>query len=136
GGSAASSLLAGTLGGYKFLWVQPVAMITGIIMLMAIGHLSLSTRVRPFDGISRFAHPLLAWLWALASLLASIVWCLPQFSLAESVFSDIAIQLGYLEVGQSHLGFTALVSLAILAVTLYITLNYGKSLGWIKKYEM
>jgi len=132
GGSAASSLLAGTIGGYRFLWVQPLAMITGIVMLMAIGHLTLSSRTRPFDGVSRFAHPLLAWLWALASLAASIVWCFPQFSLAESVFRDIAGQLDF----QTGPAFTWTVSGLILILTLTITLNYGKNQKWIKYYEL
>ena len=35
GGSAASSLLAGALFGYQLLWVQPLAMLLGIVMLNA-----------------------------------------------------------------------------------------------------
>ncbi|GAH36247.1 unnamed protein product, partial [marine sediment metagenome] len=38
GGSAAASLTAGALFGYKLLWVQPVAMILGIIMLSAMSY--------------------------------------------------------------------------------------------------
>ena len=132
GGSAASSLLVGTLSGYKLLWVQPLALVTGIIMLMAIGHLSLSTRVRPFEAVSRYAHPVLAWAWALASLLASMIWCLPQFSLTESVFRDFAGQLGY----EPTLTFTWIVSVSVLVFTFLITLNYGKNQRWIAKYEL
>ncbi|MCA9409599.1 MAG: divalent metal cation transporter [Candidatus Omnitrophica bacterium] len=132
GGSAASSLLLGTLAGYKFLWVQPLALITGIIMLMAISHLTLSIKTRPFEAMSKYTHPVFAWGWALASLLASIVWCFPQFSLAESVVRDIAGQMGY----PASQGLTWGSSIIILAFTLFITLNYGKSLGWIKKYEL
>jgi Mn2+/Fe2+ NRAMP family transporter len=135
GGSAASSLFAGTLGGYKFLWVQPLGMVTGIVMLMAITHLTLSTRLRPFDAVARFSHPALAWMWAVASLLASIVFCFSQFSLAESVFTDVAQQYGVIAPDRPSLGFTLFITLAILLFTFFITLQYGKSLGWIKKYE-
>lgn len=132
GGTAASSLLAGTATGYEFLWVQPLAMMTGIVMLMAISHLTLSTRQRPFEFVCRYAHPALAWGWGLASLLASIVWSFPQFSLSESVLSDMGSKIG-IPTGPV---FTAIVSIGILAFTLFITLNYGKDRGWIKRYEM
>lgn len=132
GGSAASSLLMGTIGGYKFLWVQPLALVTGIIMLMAISHLTLSIKERPFIAMGRHTHPIFAWGWALASLLASIVWCFPQFSLAESVITDMAGQMGV----ERSMGLTWGTSLTILVFTLFITLNYGKTIGWIRKYEM
>jgi len=61
GGSAASSLVAGTLVGYRFLWVQPVAMFFGIVMLSALAHQTLSTRARPFRAVSRYVHPSMAW---------------------------------------------------------------------------
>lgn len=132
GGSAASSLLLGTLAGYKFLWVQPIALITGIIMLMAISHLTLSIKTRPFAAMAKHTHPVFAWGWALASLLASIVWCFPQFSLAESVIRDVAGQMGYAESAALTWGS----SLIILGFTLFITVNYGKSQRWIKTYEL
>lgn len=136
GGSAASSLLVGTLAGYDLLWVQPLALVTGIIMLMAIGRLSLSTRLPPFEAVSRYAHPALAWAWALASLVASMIWCLPQFSLTESVFRDFATQMGMDVSSPLRSGvFSTSVSLAVLFVTLSITLNYGKNQRWIRRYE-
>ena len=47
GGSLASSLYLGVLGGYSLMWVQPFAMILGVIMLSAIGYVTLSTGERP-----------------------------------------------------------------------------------------
>ena len=43
GGSLAGALYLGVLSGYGFLWVQPLAMICGIIMLSAIAYVTLST---------------------------------------------------------------------------------------------
>ncbi|MHC4519672.1 MAG: hypothetical protein ACYTAS_13865, partial [Planctomycetota bacterium] len=48
GGSAVASLFAGSYLQYGLLWVQPAAMLLGIIMLAAISNRTLSTRARPF----------------------------------------------------------------------------------------
>ncbi|MCA9079938.1 MAG: hypothetical protein KDA58_05235, partial [Planctomycetaceae bacterium] len=53
GGSLAGSLYLGVLGGYGMLWWQPMAMIMGVIMLSAIGYVTLSTGERPFRAINR-----------------------------------------------------------------------------------
>ena len=52
GGSLASSLFLGVLAGYSLLWLQPVAIILGIIMLSAISHVTLSTGQSPFVSIN------------------------------------------------------------------------------------
>jgi Mn2+/Fe2+ NRAMP family transporter len=82
GGSLASSLYLGVLGGMAFLWLQPLAMLLGIAMLSAIAHVTLVTGQRPFAAINRHVSPVLGWAWALASLAANMVWCMPQYALA------------------------------------------------------
>ena len=52
GGSLASSLFLGVLAGYSLLWLQPIAIILGIIMLCAISHVTLSTGQSPFVSIN------------------------------------------------------------------------------------
>jgi Mn2+/Fe2+ NRAMP family transporter len=84
GGSLGSSLFLGVLGGLSLLWLQPLAMIMGIIMLSAIAYVTLSTGERPFDAINKHVNPVLGWGWALATLMANVVWCLPQFSLGTA----------------------------------------------------
>lgn len=81
GGSLAGSLYLGILGGFALLWLQPLAMIMGIIMLSAISYVTLSTGERPFQAINRHVNPVLGWGWAIATLMANLVWALPQFSL-------------------------------------------------------
>ena len=51
GGSAITSLSIGAMFGYEYLWVQPVAMIIGCIMLFALAHQTLSTGERPFTAM-------------------------------------------------------------------------------------
>jgi Mn2+/Fe2+ NRAMP family transporter len=84
GGSLAGSLYLGVLGGTALLWTQPVAMILGVIMLSAISYVTLSTGERPFHAINRHVNPVLGWGWAIATLMANLVWSLPQFSLGAA----------------------------------------------------
>lgn len=84
GGSLAGSLFLGMIGGYSLLWLQLMAMAFGVVMLGAIGYVTLSTGERPFALINRHVNPVLGWGWALATLAANIVWCLPQFSLGNA----------------------------------------------------
>ena len=84
GGSLAGSLYLGVLAGFALLWLQPLAMILGIVMLSAIGYVALSTRQRPFEAINQHVNPVLGWGWAVATLMANLVWALPQFSLGTA----------------------------------------------------
>ncbi len=84
GGSLASALYLGILGGLAFLWLQPLAMIMGIIMLSAIGYVTLSTGEKPFRAINKHVNPVLGWGWIIATMLANLVWCLPQYSLGTA----------------------------------------------------
>ena len=88
GGSLGSSLYLGVIAGYSMMWVQPLAMILGIVMLSAIGYVTVVTGERPFRAINEHVNPVLGWGWALAVAAANIVWCLPQYSLADGAFSQ------------------------------------------------
>ena len=88
GGSLAGSLYLGIIAGYGFMWLQPIAMVMGVIMLSAIAYVTLSTGQRPFGSINRNVSPLLGWGWLIATLMANIVWCLPQFSLGTAAIQQ------------------------------------------------
>ena len=88
GGSLAGALFLGVIGGFGMLWVQLVAMILGVIMLCAISYVTLSTGESPFQGIRKHVNPVMAWGWAIASLLANMVWVLPQYSLAYGAITE------------------------------------------------
>ena len=70
------------------MWVQPLAMICGIIMLSAIAYVTLSTGNRPFHAINRHLNPLLGWSWLIATIMANMVWTMPQFSLATAAIQQ------------------------------------------------
>ena len=84
GGSLAGSLFIGILAGPHLLWIQAFAMMCGITMLSAIAYVTLSTGERPMHTVSRHLTPVLAIAWALATVVANIVFALPQFSLATA----------------------------------------------------
>ena len=94
-GSAGSAIFAGSVFGYKLLWVQPVAMLLGVVMFAAIGHQLLVTRARPYDVFWKRLHPSIALFWGFNVLLASIVWQLPQYSLGTAVAKDILDVVGF-----------------------------------------
>jgi len=82
GVSFSSSLYLGVLVGFAFMWLQPLAMLLGIVMLGAIAYVTLSIRQRPLKAIHDHVSPVLAWSWLFASMAANLVWSTPQFVLA------------------------------------------------------
>ncbi len=88
GGSLAGGLYLGVIGGYQILWLQPLMMLLGVCMLSAIGYVALSTRERPFHAINRHINPVLGWGWAIATLMANLVWAMPQFSLGAAALQQ------------------------------------------------
>ncbi|HIF32614.1 MAG TPA: hypothetical protein EYQ75_13280 [Planctomycetaceae bacterium] len=136
GGSLASSLYLGVLAGVSMLWLQPLAMIFGIIMLSAISYVTLSTGERPFRAINQHISPIAGWSWLLASLLANMVWALPQYSLFYGVMEHNLLP-GLLGSGGALEGETGkwVVSGVVLAISTAIVWGYGSG-GWgVKIYE-
>jgi len=135
-GTAVASLYLGTHYQYRLLWVQPLAMVVGIIMLMAASHQTLSSGMRPFDAMRRFLHPSLAWAWATATLVATIVWHLPQYALAAGVSEDMVAALtGWEPSGTVRTVFLLGLGFTFLVVSTAITWNYGSGWRGIKLYE-
>ena len=88
GGSLAGSLYLGVIGGTQLLWLQPLMMMFGILMLSVIGYVTLSTGEKPFHAINRHINPVLGWGWLIAAMLANLVWAVPQFSLGTAALQQ------------------------------------------------
>ncbi len=88
-GSATASVIAGASFGYKLLWVQPVAMFLGVMMLAALGNIVLSTGERPYKAFGREMSKTLILLWALGTIMSSIIWHFPQYGLAAGATRDL-----------------------------------------------
>ena len=132
GGSLAGALFLGVIGGYSILWVQLLAMILGVIMLCAISYITLSTGRSPFEAMRNEINPVLAWGWLIATLLANLVWALPQYSLAYGAVSQNLFPEAFADGGN---GSKFLVSGIIFLAVTAITLCYGNEGVGIKIYE-
>ena len=128
-GTASSSLFAGAVFGYELLWVGPVAMLLGIVMLSALAHQTLSTGRRPLPAMAQFAGKPIAWGWAAGSLLASVVWHFPQYNLASTSLVDLADAAGV------HGVPVMLASSLVLVAAVLMSWSYGRSPARVKAYE-
>ena len=119
GGSLAGALYLGIIAGFGLLWLQPLAMICGIIMLSAIAYVTLSTEQAPFGLVNRHLSPALGWAWLMATVMANIVWSMPQFNLARA-----AVQQNlFPAVGDSDL-CTLLISVVLLITAFAVNMLY------------
>ena len=144
-GSAAASVMAGASFGYKLLWVQPVAMFLGICMLAALGNVVLTTGERPYRAFGRELTVILAFLWALGTVVASVIWHFPQYGLAAGAARDLADLFGATvattdAAGVSHFtpaGYAVSCGTGalILAISMFTTWNYGSGYRGMKLYE-
>ena len=135
GGSLAGALFLGALGGVNMLWLQLMAIVMGVIMLSAISYVTLSTGERPFQAINTHINPALGWGWLIATSMANMIWCMPQFSLCyTSLNKNLLPGL----VGDT-LAWKLGVSAVLLAlVTVVVTLNTRRGIAskifdWILK---
>jgi Mn2+/Fe2+ NRAMP family transporter len=136
GGSAMASLFAGAYLQYKLLWVQPIAMILGIIMLAAVSRQTLATGARPFDTIKRFIHPAVAWVWVFGALAVTIVWHFPQYALSAGMTEDIIKAVtGWQPTATAETAVLVAIGLVVLFISTAITWNYGSGHKGIRLYE-
>ncbi len=144
-GSAVASVVAGASFGYELLWVQPVAMILGVFMLAALGNVCLTTGERPYKAFGRELHVSVAFVWALGTIVASVIWHFPQYGLAAGAARDLALMAGMTIESTGADGSTSLtavgyaasigVGLLILGINIFTTWNYGSHARGIKLYE-
>lgn len=121
GGSLASALFLGVVGGTHFLWVQIVAMLMGVVMLSAIAYVTLSSGQSPYKLIRDQINPVLAWGWLFASLLANLIWVMPQYALSYSAITE-NIGLGF----ENELLNKIVISLLIFAFCTAVVMTYGQ----------
>jgi len=107
GGTAFASIFAGAAFGYRLLWVAPLSMLLGVIVLAAVAHQTLSVDENPFAAMRRHAGPFFAYGWAIAGILSSIIWQFAQYALASAMLVAIARSSG-VEVSSGAMGVLAL----------------------------
>ena len=130
GGSLAGALYLGVIMGYEMMWLQPVAMILGVVMLSAISYVTLTTGERPFQTLKTHISPVLAWGWLIATIMANIVWSLPQFALGTA-----AVQQNLLPQMEGNTGKTV-VAFALLLTASVVVWFYNSGSAGIKLFEL
>jgi Mn2+/Fe2+ NRAMP family transporter len=134
GVSFSSSLYLGVLVGFSMMWLQPLAMILGIIMLGAISYVTLSIRQRPLKAINEHVSPVLGWSWLLASMAANLVWSMPQFVLGTRALQQ-NLSPNILGAIPDPWGRIICVSF-ILAICITATMFYSAGGRGVKIYEI
>lgn len=135
GGSLSGALYLGVIAGFSLLWVQALAMILGIVMLSAISWFTLSTGKRPFRAINDHINPVLGWSWAIATLMANLVWCMPQFALSTAAITQNLIPSLSADGGPTD-GAKAIIVLVIFAVCGTIIFFYEKGSKGVQIFEI
>ncbi|MGQ9606160.1 MAG: NRAMP family divalent metal transporter [Thermogutta sp.] len=135
-GSAAASVMAGASFKYKLLWVQPLAMLLGVVMFAALAKIVLNTGERPYRLFARELSWVLAFLWALGTILASVIWHFPQYGLAGGAAWDLA-QVAGAPADHPWLSYVVkfVVAFCILGINIFTVWNYGSHSAGIKLYE-
>jgi Mn2+/Fe2+ NRAMP family transporter len=134
GVSFSSSLYLGVIVGFSMMWLQPLAMILGIIMLGAIAYVTLSIRERPLKAINEHVSPVLGWSWLLASAAANLVWSMPQYVLGTTALRQ-NLSPNILGAIPDPWGRIICVSI-ILAICITATMFYSAGGRGVKIYEI
>ena len=124
GGSLGGALYLGMLAGNSMLWLQLLAILIGVIMLSAISYVTLSTGRRPYAAINEYVNPVLGVGWITATILANMIWIIPQFALC---FDSLDTSLNQIEDTQT----TKIVVSAAIAVVSLIIVTLSFNPGWM-----
>ena len=138
GGTAMASLFAGAFYQYRLLWLQPLTMVIGIVMLSALSYQTLMTNERPFVAMKKFVNPFFAWVWAIATLGSTMIWHFSMYALATGMSKDVIQAV----VGQNIFGNTNstlvlfFLGLIFMMIAIGVVWNYNKGGKGIKRFEL
>ncbi|MCB9874233.1 MAG: divalent metal cation transporter [Planctomycetaceae bacterium] len=126
GGSLAGALFLGVLGGTSLLWLQLMAIAMGVVMLSAISYVTLSTGEKPFQAINSHINPALGWGWLIATCMANMIWCMPQFGLCYAALKENLVGESIGDSSQAKLMVSAVM---LAAAGFVVLLNQRRGLG-------
>lgn len=137
-GSAAASVVAGAFYGYTLLWVQPVAMLLGVFMMAALANVTLTKGERAYRIFQRELHPAVAFLWALATVVSTVIWHFGQYALLGGATWDLAGVAGLRDAAGSRTVETTVRfagGFVILGLNIALTWSYGSKASGVRLYE-
>ena len=130
GGSLIGALYLGMLGGTSMLWLQLIAITIGVIMLSAISHVTLSSRKRPYAAVNEYVNPVLGVAWVTATILANMIWIMPQFSLCYDALDRNLVNVENIDFAKDQ---TKLFVSLGLAAAAFLIISFSLNPGWISK---
>lgn len=128
GGSLGSALYLGVLGGTSMLWLNLIAIIVGVIMLSAISYVVLSSGKRPYQAINEHVNPVLGVGWITATIMANVIWCMPQFSLCFDILDNNLLPGSFQDTDVFKYGIST-----VLLVLAFIMVCLSLQGGWASK---
>jgi manganese transport protein len=142
-GSAAASVVAGAFFGYQLLWVQPIAMLLGVFMMAALANITLTRGERAYRIVQRELHPGVAFLWALATVVSTVIWHFGQYALLGGAVKDLADVVVGVDPQNPATALSPTVEslvrfgggFLILGINILLTWNYGSKPRGIRAYE-
>lgn len=133
GGSAVTSLTIGALYGYEFLWVQPVSMLIGCVMLFALSYQTLHTQASPFESMKKHVNWPIAYAWAIAAFASSIIWGFAHYPLSAAMLEEIIVVLSGFSVSTENQGlhnaYLLVLAMFVWALCAFTAWKYGKRAG-------
>jgi thiamine biosynthesis lipoprotein ApbE/Mn2+/Fe2+ NRAMP family transporter len=132
GGSIAACVLMGSMLGYELLWVQTLAIFLGYFLLAAVAKQTCATGEPAYDVFWNRLHPALAILWAVSSLVATVLWHIPQYGLTANglivLFEGVDINL---DTTPGRVG----IGVVVLPLAFFIVYLYGLGARGLRLYE-
>jgi manganese transport protein len=139
GGTVASCVLMGSMLGYELLWVQPLAIFLGAMVLASIAKQTCHTQEKPYGVFWTRLHPALALIWGISALVATVIWHFPQYSLSangvSALLSGVGLDLATLNPGV-RFGAQMLIGVAILSLSAWVVSLYESGAAGLKVYEV
>ncbi|MDT0594624.1 hypothetical protein [Glaciecola petra] len=133
GGSAVTSLTIGALFGYEFLWVQPIAMLIGCVMLFALSYQTLHTQASPFESMKKHVNKPIAYSWAIAAFASSIIWGFAHYPLSAAMLEEIIVVSTGFSVNEENNNlrniYLLILAITVWALCAFTAWNYGKRAG-------
>ena len=135
GGSLIGALYLGMLGGTSMLWLQLVAIVIGVIMLSAISYVTLSTNKRPYGAINEYINPVLGVGWITGTMLANMIWIIPQFALCYDALDENLVPGGLSDGTTMEMVISGVLAACALTMVM-LSFNPGwmsKTFDWVLK---
>ena len=133
GGTIAACVVMGSLLGYELLWVQTAAIVFGVTLLSAVAKQTCHSGEGAYQVFWHRLHPLMAIVWGVSSLVATVLWHIPQYSLTANGVVALGEGIGLnLDPKVCRIG----IGVVTLGLASFIVYLYSAGARGLRIYEM